>query len=206
MPPFLLPQSITFFRLSLRHWAIKSSLVLASIWLHPSPASAVLVQVGGQSYDLLVASRSYDQEPTLFAFSSMPWFTGNPADPNLAYDFAQAVNVQLGVNTYPGFAAMGGPLFAFATDAMDVYAVFNEIGGSNVQNESQFGLSQVYNYAYINPVSPSGPMPAPGPLPLAAAAMALGWSRQLRSRQRRTRSGSSLSRLGCGGIGRKLGN
>ena len=195
---------------SRRHWVAQASVVVASAVLLAQPAMAVVVTIGGTSYDVLITNRSQDQEPTLFTAAQMPWFTGNTADPNLAYDFAQAVG-SLGSNAYPGFAAMGGPLFAFATDAAKVYAVFDEIGGLNVQNEIQVGLNQVYNYAYVKPSAPSAPTSVPGPLPLAAAAMALGWSRQLRSRQRRSSerradSGSFSPRINSANSGRQLGS
>ena len=186
--------------------AMGVSVLVATAWLLPQPAKAVLVIVGGTSYDVLVTNRSHEQEPTLFTVAKMPWFSGNIADPNLAYEFAQLVNGYLGSNSYPGFAAMGGPLFAFATNATDVYAVFQEIGNPNVQNEIQVGRNQVYNYAYAMPSSPPPPTPVPAPLPVAAAAMAFGWSRQLRSRQRRPGSGGSLTPSGSSGSGRKLGS
>lgn len=164
---------------TLRQAIVRSSVVLALALPLAPPASAVVVYVGGQPFDLLVTNRSRDQEPALFAVTSMPWFTGDPMDPTLAFDFAQAVNDQLGLNTYPGFPAPGGPLFAFATDPTRVFAAFQDATDLNVQNEIQVSTAQSFNYAYLNPT------PVPAPLPFAAVAAVLGWSRSLRARLHR---------------------
>jgi hypothetical protein len=163
-------------------FVIGAGMALASGLFFAGPAAAVIVYVGGQSFDILVTNRSYDQEPSLFTLLAMPWFTGDSADPSLAFDFAQAVNDQLGENTYAGFPGKGGPLFAFANTATDVFAAFQDTNDLNVQNEIQVPTDQTFNYAYLNP------NPVPGPLPLAGAAVALRWSRALRQRQSQSRS------------------
>lgn len=149
------------------------------------PARAVLVNVAGNSYDVLVTNRAYDLDPSLFNISSMPWFTGDVLDNGLAYDFAQAVYDQLGSNAYPGFVGAGGPLFAYAFSTPDVYAVFQDASFLAVQNEIQVLGSVGFSYAYVN--SPAASTGVPAPLPFAGAALGFGWSRSLRSRLRSAR-------------------
>jgi hypothetical protein len=155
-----------------------SSLVLVSAVLGNLPAGAVVVNVQGQNYDVLVTNRSYASEPSLFNASSMPWFTGDKDSKDAAYDFALAVGAMLGSNNYSGFASLGGPLFAHAVEAGNVYSVFQDLDNSSIQNDLTVDTSTAYNFAYVKSVA------VPGPLPLAAAAVGLGWSRQLRRRLR----------------------
>lgn len=158
-----------------------ASLALAATPLTALPARAVAITVSGNSYDVLTTSRAYSDDPSLFNSALMPWFSGNPLDNGLAYDFALAVYNQLGTNTYPSFPGSGGPLFAYAADGSSVFSVFQDSNDLAIQNEIQVSPSQVYNFAYLNstPASTS----VPGPLPLIGVAAAFRWSRTLRSRQ-----------------------
>jgi hypothetical protein len=150
------------------------------------PAHAVVVNLSGNSYDVLVANRSYDGDPSLFNTTTMPWFTGDSANNSLAYDFAQAVYNQLGSNAYPGFAGLGGPLFAYAYPSPSVSAVFQDVADLAVQLDLQVSGAGTFSYAYVS--APAAATTAvPGPLPFAGAALGFAWSRSLRSRVRRSR-------------------
>lgn len=165
--------------------ALRASLVLAGIALLPLPSQALFVSVGGNSYDIFVTNRSANEEPSLFTVDRMPWFSGDPLNATLAYDFAQAVGSGLGSNTYPGFATTGGPLFAVALDSTDVFSVFQDLNDPLIQNDFQTPRSSRANYAYIN-ARPA--MAVPGPLPLAGATVAFGLARSLRRRSRQAAS------------------
>lgn len=164
----------------LTRFLVSASLMTATGYLCSLPAKAVVVSVGGTNYDVLVTNRSYNEDPSFFSPGLMPWFTGDSTDNSLAYDFAQAVNNQLGSYTYAGFPGSGGPLFAYAVDATNVFAVFQDSNNAGLQNDIAVTPGQPYPYAYGIPVaSPTG---APGPLPLAGAAIGFRWSRSLRTR------------------------
>lgn len=167
----------------LRRLLSPAALCLAGLPLLSPPARAVLVNVSGTYYDVLVTSRSLADDPSLFSTTWMPWFTADPVNNTLAYDFASAVFDQLGTNTYPGFPSVtGGPLFAYANDATSVYAVFQDTNDSNIQYETTVSRTLPFNFAYVNPSNVSA---VPVPLPLAGVAIALRCSRSLRSRRRR---------------------
>ena len=156
-------------------------LALAATPLTALPVGAVAISVSGNSYDVLTTSRAYNDDPSLFTPALMPWFSSDPLDNGLAYDFAQAVFKQLGTNSYPPFPGSGGPLFAYAVDRSTVFAVFQDANDQAIQNEIQVSPSQVYNFAYFNSTPPTTNVP--GPLPLIGVAAAFRWSRTLRSRQ-----------------------
>lgn len=144
-----------------------------------SPARAVLINISGTYYDILVAKRSQAEDPAFFSPVMMPWYTGDQADNALAYDVALAVFDRLGTNTYPGFASVGGgPLFAYASDLTDVFAVFQDVDDSSVQYDTAVSRAVPFNYAYAKPALVPQ---APAPLPLAGAAIAFRFSRSLRS-------------------------
>lgn len=160
-----------------------AALCLAVLPSLSQPARAVLVNISGTDYDVLVTKRSLADDPSFFSPTWMPWFTADPGNNALAYVFASAVFAQLGTNTYPDFPSVpGGPLFAYAHDATDVFAVFQDTNDSNIQNETTVSRTVPFNYAYVNPSNVS---PVPAPLPLAGVAIALRCSRSLRSRRRR---------------------
>jgi len=158
-----------------------ASLALAAAPLTALPARAVVITVSGNSYDVLTTSRAYSDDPSLFNPALMPWYSGDPLDNGLAYDFALAVFNQLGTNSYPPLPGSGGPLFAYAVDANSVFAVFQDTKDQAIQNEIQVSPSQSYNFAYLNSTPPTTNVP--GPLPLIGVAAAFRWSRTLRSRQ-----------------------
>ena len=158
-----------------------ATLALAAAPLTALPARAVAVTVSGNSYDILTTSRAYSDDPSLFNPALMPWYSGDPLDNGLAYDFALAVFNQLGTNSYPPLPGSGGPLFAYAVDANSVFAVFQDTNDQAIQNEIQVSPNQVYNFAYLNSTPPTTNVP--GPLPLIGVAAAFRWSRTLRSRQ-----------------------
>lgn len=170
------------------------TLVLATDCFFSFPSKAVVISVAGNPYDVLVANRSFVDDPSFFSSVLMPWFTGETTDNSLSYDFAQTVFNQLGSYTYPGFSGPAGPLFAYAEDPTNIFAVFQDVFDSSIQNEIAISPAQVYNYAYAVPfVSPAA---APGALPLAGVAMGFSWSRNLRARLHRN-SKKLSGRLAC---------
>ena len=159
-----------------------AALFSAALPILCSPVRAVLINISGTYYDILVTKRSQAEDPTFFSPAMMPWYTGDQADNALAYDFALAVFDQLGTNTYPGFTSVsGGPLFAYASDLTDVFAVFQDVDDSSVQYETAVSREAPLNFAYAKP-APASQVPAP--LPLAGAAIAFRYSRSLRSGKR----------------------
>jgi hypothetical protein len=167
----------------LRRLLCPAALCLAALPSLSQPARAVLVNISGTNYDVLVTNRSLADDPSFFSSTWMPWFTADPGNNALAYDFASAVFDQLGTNTYPDFPSVpGGPLFAYSHNTTHVFAVFQDTNDSNIQNETTVSRTVPFNYAYVNA---SNVLPVPAPLPLAGVAIALRCSRSLRSRRRR---------------------
>ena len=174
---------MTIFHRPLVRLVFAGALVLTTNSFFSSPSKAVEISVAGNYYDVLVANRSFVDDPSFFSSVLMPWFTGDTTDNTLAYDFAQSVFNQLGSDTYPGFSDPGGPLFAYAKDSTNVFAVFQDANDPGIQNDINVSPAQSYNYAYAVPVV--SPTAVPGALPLTGIAMGFGWSRNLRARQRR---------------------
>jgi hypothetical protein len=158
------------------------------IGLTAGDANALVVNVGGQNYDVTTFTRTYNGNTSKFETvangGEMPWWGSQ----STANDFANAVNDGLGT---PNTAF--GPYFAYsqsldmglppAVDAMSYVPSFG-----TTQNPSII-KSSTATYALAALVAP--PAAAPSPLPIFGAAAAFGASRQLRKRIKRI--GHSLS-------------
>lgn len=142
------------------------------------PASAFVVNVGGQDYDVKSVFGSFEANASLLQ-SQVWWGNGS-----LAQQFAAAVGTNLGGFSNGGFS---GPFFpiefgpfgdtnnGFSYQAADFPVAGLPEGVRNYGTPNDFR----WNYAYAERVSPSS---VPGPLPLFGAAAAFGWSRRLRKR------------------------
>ncbi len=173
------------------------SLACASVASAAQPAAAMIFNVGGVDYDVLLFQTSPDATPDLFGTpptGSMPWF----GDQSLANTFAVAVGDSLGIPTSitPGAFELG-PLFAWELSGGDVYldaycgpnntfpciaGTVYSFGPQPPDGGNTYGnlpSSAIYSYAVATRITP---VPAPAPLPLLGAAAAFGCSRRLRKR------------------------
>jgi hypothetical protein len=142
--------------------------------LSGSPAAAVVVTVGGMSYDVSALTVSYNSQPSAFVLpplGQMPWW----GDGNLASEFATQVFNQLG----SGWDADYGPVFAYALDTSmnQVLGLSQSLTDLNDQIDVTPTFAATSRYAIAV-------APVPLPLPLLGAAAGLGWSRRLRLRTR----------------------
>lgn len=148
-----------------------------------APASAFVVNVGGQDYDVKSVFSTFEANATLL--QSQVWW----GDGSLAQQFAAAVGTNLGGFSNGGFS---GPLFSVQLGAGDTNEGFSYqpadfplaglpegVRNYGTPNSTFGGVTWQWNYAYAERVSPSS---VPGPLPLLGAAAAFGWSRRLRKR------------------------
>ncbi|MFN9646108.1 MAG: hypothetical protein ACK6BG_13560 [Cyanobacteriota bacterium] len=140
--------------------------------LFASPVAAVVVNVGGNSYDVTVLNTSYDASTSVFQLpptGQMPWW-GNDL---LASDFAAQVYNSLG----SGWDADYGTVFAHSESLGQVLGLSQSLTNPLDQIDVTPATSTTVTYAIAT-------SPVPGPLPLFGAAAAFGWSRQLRARLR----------------------
>jgi len=158
-------------------WAAAALLSSAAVTvLSPSAAEAVVVSVGGSSYDVSVLESSFDNASSLFATlpaGQMPWW----GDDNLAYQVATEVFNQLGEGPIAGY----GPVFAYALSGTQIFGALQNTSDPLDAINDTFATSIPVKYAVASAPA-SAPASVPGPLPLFGAAAALGWSRQLRRR------------------------
>ena len=142
------------------------------------PASAVIITVGADKYDITTFTGSYNNDTSMFqTFSNdgvMPWW----GDSTLAKDFAKQLGDKLG---FP-VADVYGPFFAY-DNSFALFSAFYESFSGNVISEG-FGASQTLTFAQATLVPPS--QQVPGPLPLFGVAAAFGISRRLRHRIRKS--------------------
>jgi hypothetical protein len=149
------------------------------IGLTAGDAQALVVNVGGQDYNVTTFAGSYNDNISKFATAAnggeMPWW-GNSTT---AEAFASAVGTGLGLPNLGGF----GPYFAHAANPnVRTKAYLPPISGPTATSVLPTGIA---TYAVVTP-----PAPVPSPLPIFGAAAAFGASRQLRKRIKR--SGHSL--------------
>ena len=157
--------------------------------LSAGQAQAVVVNVGGQNWNVTTFQGSYSANSAKFATppapGRMPWW-GSGA---LASQFATAVNSALG---FPNISGVAGPFFGVKIAA----------NGISVNSCYWDGIVDcAYNVGPLNNTTPTWAQadlvpPVPGPLPLFGAAAAFGFSRKLRQRIKAgTNSVSSNSSL-----------
>ena len=143
--------------------------------LTTSPAAAVVVTVGGTSYDVSVSTTTYNSSSADFQTPSsgglMPWW----GDDMLASDFAKEVYDALG----SGWNNNYGPVFAYEFETIQdqVPGIAQSIFNPNLQIDVFPATNATVSYAIA-----TAPVPLPQPLPLFGAAAGFGWSRQLRKR------------------------
>ena len=173
--------------------ALAAVLALGSIGLTAGEANALVVNVGGQDYEVTAFAGSYTDHKAKFANPPapgvMPWW-GNQS---LANTFATAVGTGLGTN----FIGVG-PLFAWTfrpgpspicpVDLIGVpgpgvcsYSWDTRLAVPGVAAEYLSPNDAEFSYAQVDLV-PSFALGVPGPLPLFGTAAAFGTSRQLRKR------------------------
>lgn len=155
---------------SLRIAAVAFLSTAALPFLATAPAAAVVVNVGGNSYDVTVLNTSYDTSTSVFQLpptGQMPWW----GDDLLASEFAAQVYNFLG----SGWDADYGPVFAHAESLGQILGLAQSLSNPLDQIDVTPATSTTVTYAMAT-------SPVPGPLPLFGAAAAFGWSRQLRAR------------------------
>ncbi len=138
--------------------------------LSAAPAAAVVVNVGGNSYDVTVFNTSYNASTSSFQLppsGQMPWW-GNDL---LASEFAAQVYNSLGT----GWDSNYGPVFAHGESIGQVLGIVQSVTNPSDQIDVTPASNTTLTYAMAT-------SPVPGPLPLFGAAAAFGWSRQLRKR------------------------
>lgn len=155
---------------SLRVAAVAVLSTAALPLLSANPASAVVVTVGGNAYDVTTMTTSYDTSTSLFQLPSagtMPWW----GDDALASEFAAQVYNALG----SGWDADYGPVFAHSQSVGEVLGLTQSISNPLDQIDVTPAKNTTITYAIAT-------TPVPGPLPLLGTTAALGWFRQLKKR------------------------
>ncbi len=155
---------------SLRVAAVAFLSSAALPFLSASPAAAVVVNVGGNSYDVTVFNTSYSTSTSVFQLppsGQMPWW----GDDLLASEFAAQVYNSLGT----GWDADYGPVFAHGESLGQVLGLVQSVSNPLDQIDVTPASNTTVPYAIAT-------SPVPGPLPLFGAATAFGWSRRLRQR------------------------
>jgi hypothetical protein len=181
---------------SLAKPALAAVLASGFIGLTAGEAHSLVVNVGGQNYDVTTFTGSYNDNISKFETpdngGEMPWWATNPIQYQTAVDFADAVNIGLGVPNLYGGTILLCPIFAYY---YNVYLLYAEVyfyypdASLTLQTYILDPADTSITYAIATPAAPSSP-PVPSPLPIFGAAAAFGASRQLRKRIKR--SGHSL--------------
>jgi hypothetical protein len=143
-------------------------------------AQALVVNVGGQDWDVTTFTGSYNGNSSKFATPAnggiMPWWNNN----TLAQQFATAVAASFG-DPGPQFGyeiiSLGFPIFSNA-----IATWFYDSANPNLKTQGSFFLTASHLYAAATVVTPAPAAPVPGPLPAIGAAAAFGFSRRLRKR------------------------
>jgi hypothetical protein len=172
---------------SLAKPALATILASGFIGLTAGEANALVVNVGGQDYNVTTFTGSYIDNISKFATAAnggvMPWWGSQ----STADSFTSAVNTGLGL---PNGLGLYGPLFGYAPSRPDgIRYVYWDSALSSVSPTASTSIDNTRTWAQATPAAPSSPA-APSPLPIFGAAAAFGASRQLRKRIRR--SGHSL--------------
>jgi hypothetical protein len=165
---------------SLAKPALAAVLASGFIGLTAGEANALMVNVGGQDYNVTTFAGSYNDNISKFATAAnggeMPWWANNTT----ANAFASAVGTGLGLPNFTVF----GPFFAHAANPNVQTRVYSS--GTSGTTSTGVVPTDIGTYAVATLVPP----PVPSPLPIFGAAAAFGASRQLRKRIKR--SGHSL--------------
>lgn len=168
--------------------------LVAGLVLSDSEAHALIVNVGGQDYEVTKFTGSYIDNSSKFETAAnggvMPWWNSQTD----AEAFASAVGTNLGLpNAGTSYFPSGfGPYFAwekswnygpggyYASDA----AMVDNVGNVYSMHSSgpYIGPADVVTWAQATLVPAAGSANVPGPLPAVGLAVAFGFSRQLRKR------------------------
>jgi hypothetical protein len=170
--------------------ALVAGLALASIGLTAGEAHALVVNVGGQDYDVTTFKGTWTEYSSTYDVNVLPWWNNQ----SLAYTFTETVKTQLG--EFPVENGAVGPYFSFETfnypdghpwAELPHYKLYlwdnrgcytPDCGFPQFLTEDQsVGYQRVFAVA-----QPLGGTPVPGPLPIFGVAAAFGTSRQLRKR------------------------
>lgn len=138
--------------------------------LAASPAKAVVINLGGNAYDVSVAETSLASSGNLFdspPLGQMPWWR----DDQLASEAAAQVFNLLGSGWDPGY----GPVFAYDASMGQVMGLAQSLTDPLDQIDVTPATGASVRYAIAS-------TPAPGALPLLGAAEMVRWSRRLRRR------------------------
>lgn len=139
-------------------------------------AQAIVVNVGGNNYDVTTFTGDYDSNSARFNTIDMPWWVGRFT----ATAFASAVATGLGL---PNAFGIGGPYFAYSVSNGSVDAKGFDSTIARAQDFYPFTyLSSTFAILSPPQLLFSSSSAVPGPLPLVGAAAAIGWSRRLRCR------------------------
>ncbi len=156
--------------------AILSTIALP--FLSPPPAAAVVVNIGGISYDVSVVITSQSDRKGDFASpvsgGLMPWWK----DSTLAAEFARNVYDGLGSGSDPSY----GPIFAYDNDPVlgEVSGVYQLLDDIYVQDVVSPPPSSTDRLKYAIATEP-----VPLPLPLLGAAAGYSWTRRMRQSLRK---------------------
>ena len=173
--------------------AIGAAAALALISLTPGEARALIINVGGQDYDVTTFQGSYI-DPTLTPnFNTptqggvMPWW----GDRTLTQEFRDKVEVAelAGVSGALGFPNGGNsPFFAYSADSV------------NVSMEYTFSGNIPPRGPYFNNIPIGAPYPVwaqavavPGPAPILGIPVVVAYCRKLKQRIKARRDASSVS-------------
>jgi hypothetical protein len=172
-----------------RSWAAQAKpaigIALAMGVLTAGQAQAVVVNVGGQDWDVTTFTGTYNANTSKFATAAnggvMPWWGNEP----LATEFASALQDSLGSPNDNASPFFGFHLYATSTMIMCSWST-----GTWPLWCAGVGTHWVVTWAQATATS------VPGPLPLFGVAAALGYSRKLRTRiNRSTKIGSGTDCL-----------
>jgi hypothetical protein len=141
-------------------------------------AHAVIVNVGGQDYDVTTFTGSYNANKSKFNLPSagglMPWWGSDTT----SQAFAAAVGTAFGFPNPQG-TGNSGLYFAWSFTPVQTsgFLFYNTFLPSTIINPALlFNLETAYSWAQV------APAPVPGPLHVLGACAAFGFSRKLRKR------------------------
>jgi hypothetical protein len=148
-------------------------------------AQAVVVNVGGQDWDVTTFTGSYNVNTSKFATAAnggvMPWW----GDSSKAGQFSALVDTQLcsSLNACGTIGHVCGPFFAYylSSGAIQNWRLNNTLNQQQNTSPSGAGFSVSRTWAQATLYTPPA-APVPGPLSALGGAAALGFSRQLRKR------------------------
>lgn len=173
----------------LRQAFLATFLALGSLAISADKASALVLTVRGNQYDVTTFQGSYNNDTSKFNTSPsgvMPWW----GDAALADEFMQLLNDDFGYNN----PSSVGPYFAYGTEFLpgipDLGVPDETIGNASMMNSygvgfrNGFTLGQTYIFAQAQQVQS-----VPAPLPIFGVAAAFSCAQRFR------RSSQKLSKL-----------